>query len=458
LAPLSPTLSHPYHPAQELAAIDWAAQEQETALLLSRYLQFDTTNPPGQEAPAIEFLAEVLHERGFVPHIIEPAPGRANLIVRLSSQAGSAAPPCLLYAHADVVPADASRWSVPPFGGHMRDGFVWGRGALDDKSLGIIFLQVLTLLKTHLSPLQRDIILLIAADEEAHGRYGVGWLLDHHLDLIRAGYVWDEGGVGLRLRGEYLYNIAIAEKIPLTVKLVTYGTPGHAALPQTDNPQERLVRALSRLRQWERPARLVQPVIAMLQKLAHKQAFPKSFLFAWADRPWVWPLLRPLLETNTLFAPLIRNTMNLTMLRGGESSNVISAQAEARLDLRLLPGEDPLAVLADLRSLVADYKVSLEFEELPPHSELTPTDTEFYQALLETLGQLAPAGPVLPYLTPGATDSRYFRRAGMKAYGFMPMLLDSQELSRIHGVDERVSTANLRWGSQFVFETLRKLG
>jgi acetylornithine deacetylase/succinyl-diaminopimelate desuccinylase-like protein len=197
LAPLSPTLSHPYHPAQELAAIDWAAQEQETALLLSRYLQFDTTNPPGQEAPAIEFLAEVLHERGFVPHIIEPAPGRANLIVRLSSQAVSAAPPCLLYAHADVVPADASRWSVPPFGGHMRDGFVWGRGALDDKSLGIIFLQVLTLLKTHLSPLQRDIILLIAADEEAHGRYGVGWLLDHHLDLIRAGYVWDEGGVGL---------------------------------------------------------------------------------------------------------------------------------------------------------------------------------------------------------------------------------------------------------------------
>ena len=447
-------------PSNSAIAIDWAAVETESAQLLSRYLQFDTTNPPGNERAAVEFLAEVLRQRGFEPRLIESAPGRANLVTRLPGRKRSAGA-CLLYAHADVVPAAPTGWSVSPFGGQIQDGFVWGRGALDDKALGIIFLQTLTLLKQTAFPLERDVILLIAADEEVCGRYGVAWLLNYHPDLIRAEYVWDEGGLALQLDRQpshNLYGIAIAEKMALTVKVVARGTPGHAALPQPNNPQDRLLRALWRVRHWQRPPRLTPTVVALLKTLAFHQPFPRSFLFARADRPSIWPFLQPLLENDPFFAPLVRDTVNLTMLRGGESANVISAQAEAKLDIRLLPGEDPTAVLADLRSLIADSQVTVEAEDLPSPHLPTPIQTEFYTALSETLHDLAPAGLITPYLTPGATDSRFFRQAGMKAYGFMPMLLDNHELNRIHGIDERVSTANLRWGTQVVFETLRRLG
>jgi acetylornithine deacetylase/succinyl-diaminopimelate desuccinylase-like protein len=195
----------------------------------------------------------------------------------------------------------------------------------------------------------------------------------------------------------------------------------------------------------------------MLQMLASQQPFPRSVLFANAGRDWLWPLLRGVLESDPFFAPLIHNTVSLTVLRGGQSSNVIPAQAEAKLDIRLLPGEDFEAVLAGLRSIIADPKVTIEAEELPVEHPPTPTNTKFFRALEKTLQTAGPSGLVMPYMTPGATDSRFFRRAGMKAYGFLPMLLDAGELSRIHGIDERVSIANLSWGIQVVFDTLQKL-
>lgn len=439
--------------------IDWDAVETETASLLSRYLQFDTTNPPGNEGPAIEFLADILRERGFEPQIIYSAPHRANLIARLRTPGEVQAPPCLLYAHADVVPADAADWSVPPFSGDVKDGFVWGRGAIDDKGLGIIFLQALTLLKRSSIPLNRDIILLIAADEEACGDYGVAWLLDHHPDLIEAEYVWDEGGVGLRRSlgaYDYLYGIAVAEKGALGVKLIAHGTPGHASIPHADSAQDRLVRALMRIKRWRQPARLTRPVVEMLRDLAPGQTFPRSMLFAKADNGLLWPFLRRVLASDPFFDPLLHNTVNLTMLRAGQKSNVIPAQAEAKLDIRLLPGEDPSEILTDLQAIIGEPKISVEVEERPVPQEMTPSRTDFFQALGDILHAIAPPGLVVPYLTPGTTDSRFFRRAGMKAYGFVPMLLDNQELSRIHGVDERVSLANLRWGIKVVFETLRK--
>jgi acetylornithine deacetylase/succinyl-diaminopimelate desuccinylase-like protein len=366
----------------------------------------------------------------------------------------------LLYAHADVVPANAANWSVPPFAGQIKDGFVWGRGALDSKGLGIIFVQALTLLKHLAVHLNRDIILLIAADEEAGGNDGVAWLLDHHPDLFRVEYVWDEGGVGFRHSvgaHQHLYQIAVAEKGSLTVKLVAHGTPSHAAIPHPDNPQDRLVRALTQVKRWRQPVRLTGVVVQMLQALATSQSFPRSILFAHADKRLCRPFLYPFLENNPLFSALIRNTVSLTMLRGGQTSNVIPAQAEAKLDIRLLPGENPQAVLAAMRSVIADPKVMPEVEETPIVHAPSPVDTDFYCALAQALQTIGPPGLITPYLTPGTTDSRFFRRAGIKAYGFMPMLLDVQELARIHGVDERVATSNLCWGIQVVLETLLRL-
>ena len=455
--PISDIQSLITHFQLPISKIDWEATASEAAQLLSRYLQFDTTNPPGNEAPAIEFLAGVLRERGFTPQIIESAPGRANLIVRLPASPQAAAPPCLLYSHADVVPAEAADWSVPPFGGIIQDGFVWGRGALDNKGSGIIFLQALSLLKQQAISLSRDIILLVAADEEVAGDYGVAWLLKHHPHLIEAEYVWDEGGIGRRLPDRNIYYVALAEKVPLTIKLVAQGTPGHASIPSNRNPHHRLIQALTRVTRWESPVRLTDTVIQLLQALAPYQPFPQSLLFKYADKSLYWPLLRHWLDYNPFFLPLICNSINVTMLQGGQAGNVIPARSEALLDVRLLPDEEPQAFLAALRSIISDSNISVDVEAMPPGQSPTPADTPFYNALAQTIRTLDPQAQVVPYLTPGATDSRFFRAAGMKAYGFMPVLVTDRELSRIHGIDERISIDNLRRGIQLVFETLLKL-
>ncbi len=439
--------------------IDWEAVAAESAALLSRYLQFDTSNPPGNERPALDFLAQILQTRGFEPTIIQSAPHRANLVARLPATDTPQAAPCLLYTHADVVPANPADWTSPPFSGQITDGYVWGRGALDNKGQGIIFLQALSLLKRHNVPRHRDLILLVGADEEASSYYGAAWMLKHHPDLIKAEYVWDEGGVALHRpkTNEYIYHIAIAEKGVLTVKVTAHGQPGHASIPQFNSPPGRLVQALVRLRWWYHTVKLTEVPIKMLKILARRYSFPRSFFYAHADKMILHPILLRLLDNDPMFASIIRNTISLTMLNSGKISNVIPAHAEARLDIRLLPGENPEAVLAALRSLIADPQVTVEAIESPVMHQPSPDDSAFYRALQETLAAVGPPGLVIPYLTPGATDSRYFRAAGMKAYGFTPMILNPYELRRIHSIDERVSVDNLRWGIQLVFETLQKL-
>lgn len=438
--------------------IDWAAVETDAAQLLSRYLQFDTTNPPGNEAPAIEFIADTLRRRGFTPQIIHSAPGRANLVVRLKSHSDTGLAPCLLYSHADVVPAEAANWSHPPFGGQIQDGFIWGRGALDNKGLGVMFIQALTLLKQHAPPLKRDIILLVAADEETCGKYGALFMLNHHRHLIQAEYVWDEGGMALQQSGRVLYQIAVAEKSPLTITLTAYGTPGHASVPHKNNPHDRLVEGLYRIKRWSHSIRLVPAVVEMLQTLASSRPWPQSFLYAHANKPWAWPALKPLLKDDSFFSPLICNTVNLTMLQGGQAGNVIPGKTQATLDVRLLPGENPETFLARLRAIISDLYLEVKVvNDMPPPQIPTPSDTPFYKTLAHTLHHIDPPGQVIPYLSPGATDSRFFRAAGMKAYGFMPLLLNNTELAGIHGINERVSIANLGWGIKVVFETLKNL-
>lgn len=449
-----------YHlPVNHQDTIDWSTIEQESATLLSQYIQFDTTNPPGQEAIAIEFLADTLRQRGFEPKILLSAPGRANLVTRLPGK--NKQPPCLLYAHADVVSAEPADWNVPPFSGQIDQGFVWGRGALDCKGFGIILIQALTLLKQLVPPLDRDIILCIAADEEATSQYGVIWLLKHHWDLIKAEFVWDEGGFALQTKNDDeppLYAIGVTEKRPVALRLTARGTGGHSSIPCLDNPQDRLVRALHRLKQWSSQTRLTPTVINMLHALAPHQTSLQAKLFAQAHRPILWPWLRSILSHQPFFIPLIQNTLNLTMLHAGQGNNIIPSYAEARLDLRLLPDEDLATILKTFRNLINDRKVSLEVENAPPLRATSEVGTPFYNALMAVLPVIGPPGAIIPYMTPGATDSRFFREMGMQAYGFMPMLLTNQELQRIHGVDERVSTSNLRWGVQAVFETLRRLG
>jgi acetylornithine deacetylase/succinyl-diaminopimelate desuccinylase-like protein len=396
-----------------------------------------------------------LRNFGLEPTIFEPAPNRANLVVRLPASQATAAP-CLLYSHADVVPADASVWTFSPFSGQIEDGFVWGRGALDDKGLGIIFLQTIGLLQRYAPPTNRDIVLVIAADEELCGEFGAAWLLENHPDLLQAEFVWDEGGLGLLPQaGPPLFGIAIAEKSALTIQLKARGQSSHAAIPNNANAQHRLVRGLYRIQQWKQSVQINGIVESILAVLAPTMPFPQKLIYRHPN--WFYPLLSRWLRHDSFLGPLVTNSVTLTQLEGGQANNVVPAQTEARLDVRLLPDQSPDKFLHQLQTVIDDPAVTILPMTATPPQATSPIDTPFYRALTQTLHRREPAALITPYLTPGATDSRFFRAAGMKAYGFMPMLLNNRELSRIHSTDERVSIENLRWGMQVVFETLVEL-
>lgn len=255
---------------------------------------------------------------------------------------------------------------------------------------------------------------------------------------------------------QVLYAVAVAEKASMGIKLVARGRPGHASVPHGNQAPDRLVRALSRLQRWQPPARPTEAVAELLRRMAPTRPRTQAWFMRRAEQPLVWSLLKSALARDPFLAAMTRTTVSLTILQAGTKSNVIPAQSEAVLDIRLLPGQQPESVLAELRQLIDDDQVTVEPFETPTVHAPTPFDTPFFRALADTVQALGPAGIVTPLLSPGATDSRYFRQAGMKSYGFVPVIADNDELSRIHGIDERLSTANLRWGTQVVYETIRR--
>ena len=299
-------------------------------------------------------------------------------------------------------------------------------------------------------------MLVIAADEELCGEFGAAWLLENHPELLQAEFVWDEGGFGLLPQaGPVLFGIAIAEKSALTVQLKARGQSSHAAVPNNANAQHRLVRSLYRIQQWKQPVQINGIVESMLAVLAPTMPFPQKLFYRYPN--WFYPILTRWLSHDSFFGPLVTNSIALTRLKGGQANNVVPAQAEARLDVRLLPDQSPDTFLRQLQTVIDDPAVTVLPVTVTPPQATSPVDTPFYRALAKTLHRREPAALITPYLTPGATDSRFFRAAGMKAYGFMPMLLSNRELGRIHSADERVSIENLRWGMQVVSETLLEL-
>ena len=437
--------------------IDWQAAGEEATQLLRRYVQIDTTNPPGNERAAAEFLAEVLRQRHLEPRLYESAPGRANLVARLRGEGERG--PVLLLHHMDVVPADAEAWSRDPFGGEVGDGYLYGRGAIDVKSLGVMQIVALDLLRRSGRPLKRDVVLMAVADEEMAGRHGTGWMVDHHWDEIRPEVVWDEGGFGLSgVVGDGLvFYAAVAEKQVLWPQLVAHGEPGLASVPRGNNPVDQLTRALERIRAHPQPSRLTPVSREMFKRLAVAAGFPRSFLLRHIDHPLVWPLSSRVLARQPETNAMIRNLVTPTQLRAGSKENVIPQRATAGLDVRLLPDEDVDAFLAGLRRTIADDRVEIELDQRPIRSSVSPFENEFFSALERVLRRTVPGCVVVPTQTPGGTDSRFFRQRGVAAYGLIPIAIDQGELNRMHGIDERISLDNLRLGTRVVYEVLQEL-
>jgi acetylornithine deacetylase/succinyl-diaminopimelate desuccinylase-like protein len=436
--------------------IDWQSIGDEAARLLRRYIQIDTTNPPGNERRAAEFLAGLLETRGIAHAVHESAPGRANIVARLPGEGDGGA--LVLLHHMDVVPADPDRWSCAPFRGEVRDGHVWGRGAIDMKGAGIMHLLALDLLQREDARRARDIVYLAVSDEEMGGEYGTQWVLDHlGAGLMPVWAVWDEGGFGLRdfFGPTPVFTVAVAEKQVLWLRLVAEGEPGHGGLPHDDNANDTLVRALDRLVAYETPLRVHAITDAMFKRIASTLPFPQSWLLRHLDTRWGLALARGALTSEKTINAMLRNTLSLTGLRAGGKANVIPERAEAVLDVRLLPGEDPDAFISSLAGVIADERVRIEVVQCPEPSTVSALEHPLFRAMADATARLVPDSVTVPMLTPGATDAAFFRRRGIDTYGMFPAIITPEELAGLHGIDERISIDNLRFGTRLVYEVLR---
>ena len=438
---------------------DWRALGDEVTALLSQYIRINTTNPPGNEIMAARWLADVLRRDGIEARVFEPAPGKANLYARLAGD-GSARPVILLN-HMDVVLASPEYWTVDPFSGLIKDGYIWGRGALDMKGEAIAQLMTMLVLKRAHVPLKRDVILLATSDEEIGAGVGAAWIVEHQADLIRnAEFLLNEGGL-TRSDGhggvEY-YGIGTTEKSPFWLDAIARGTAGHGSRPTPDNPVHRLVRALNKIAAWRTPLTVTPTVDRSFRDLSTIE--PDSTL-----RSWLGDVRSALRDSNAVrtitadltYNALLRNTISITGLKGSDKTNVIPPIATAALDVRLLPGQDPAAFLADLVRVVGDSAVT--FRPQGPNWPATesPTETEMFRAITAVAHARHPNALVTTLMLPGFTDSHYFRRLGIASYGLGPFPLSQGDSRGVHGNDERVGLDALRFGVRFYYDVVSRV-
>ncbi len=436
--------------------IDWTALGDETVDLLRRYLMIDTTNPPGNETAGVRFLAEVLARDGIESETIEAAPGRGSLRARLAGDGSLGG--IVLHHHIDVVYADRRYWTVDPFGGVIADGYLYGRGAIDMKSTGILQLAAILALKRARVPLKRDLVFLATADEEAGSEFGAQFIANQRRDwLAGTEYAMSELTAihtDPKLKAP-LGAIVISEKTGLALVLTARGEPGHGSMPWPDTAPNRLVRALNRLLEAERPTRVLPEVQEFFSSVATLMSPEDSAGYDDLARSLREQEFRSRFLSNRQWAAMVRTTFAVTMLRGSEKSNVIPPEATAQIDCRMLAGDDPEEIAAWVRGAIADEHVQVTIAREPKIPNLSPPDTELYKAMADALRRRAPGVVVAPMILVAFTDSWVFRRCGLHAYGFSPFVIDEGELQRIHGNDERISLENLREGVRVYAEMLR---
>jgi acetylornithine deacetylase/succinyl-diaminopimelate desuccinylase-like protein len=447
------------HPA--LGEVDWDKAGREVVELLRELLRFDTTNPPGNEAPCVAFLAERLRADGVEPEVLAPAPGRANLVARVRGD--GSAPPLLLNGHVDVVAAEADRWRHPPFAGEVHDGAVWGRGAVDMKHMVAMSAVVVGLMARLGVPLRRDLLLAAVADEEAGCAAGSAWLVDHHPDKVRAEYALGEvGGATFYLGGRPLYPIQVAEKGICWLRATATGATGHGSIPRDDNAVVRLAEFLARVGRRRLPlhpspeARRFVEALAAVQGRAGRTVLPLLLRPRWsglvADRA-----VRDRGAARVLNA-VLRNTATPTVVRAGHKTNVIPGRAEAELDGRIAVGSSEAELLAELRSL-AGPGIELELV-MPSHPPtVSPVGTELFAILAGVVAEHHPGAMAVPSVIPGFTDAKYWSRLGTHCYGFAPVRLEPEDGdfgALFHGDDERVPVAGLQAGLRMLADAVAR--
>ncbi len=432
---------------------NWDLLRGEITKLLQDLIRINTTNPPGNELGAAIYLRDFLQREGIASTIYEAEPGRANLVARLPGS--GTGKPLILLGHTDVVTADPGSWRYDPFAGTVADEFIWGRGALDMKGMLAMEVMALVLLKRAGITPPRETILLAVADEEAGGTMGMGWLIEQDIPgLKEAEYVINEGGVGMVSAGIPVFSCQSAEKGLLWVKLSFPGRPGHASMPADDNAILKMAKVLQRIIGFKRPITLCETTRIYLKELANLQGLSLAGQTA-LDYSLKLFAARHLQAERSIQA-MLYHTISPTIVRAGTKANVLPDKCELTLDCRLLPGETPGHFLEEIQKHVNDPAVEYEIIQAADPTESSP-HTPLFATIANVLRQEMPQSLLVPSLTPTATDSRFFRYRGIAAYGFMPVLISEEELQRMHGIDERLSLANLEQGTRVLYEVLRQL-
>jgi acetylornithine deacetylase/succinyl-diaminopimelate desuccinylase-like protein len=437
--------------------MDLTPQTPQTTRLLQDLLRFDSTNPPGNETPCIDFIARTLASEGIDSTVIESAPGRGNLVARLKGD--GSLPPILLFGHVDVVPAEADKWQRPPFSGDLHDGIIWGRGATDMKQMVAMEMTTLLQLKREGANLKRDVIFMANADEETGGLMGAGFMVQNHPDLIRAEYALTEGGASsIELEGRSFFVCSTGEKGSARFTLRGRGRPGHASQPHMENAILPLAIALQRIIETPLPLHLTRTTRAHVEALASGVSSGTAEMLralldaethadAMAELPLAEPVKRRL---NAIF----RNTATPTILQAGSKINVIPAEAIAQVDCRVLPGATPESIAAEVRAVVGD-RVEVEFGRFNPGQESDPA-SPLFETIKQCVGARVPGSMVVPGLIAGGTDARHVNKLGIKTYGFIPARYEGPSMTGLaHAHDERISVANLMFGTQVIYDVVR---
>ncbi len=425
----------------------------EASRRLQQYLRIDTTNPPGNESEAVAFFADIFEREGIAYQIVTPEPGRGSILARL---AGGPAPGIVLLHHMDVVPADPRFWKHDPLSGTWENGYLNGRGALDTKGLGIMHLEAFLALARFGAPLERDVVFLATADEEAGGRLGTGWIVRNRPDLLEGvGFVLNEGGAGRTLGNRVAFSVEVTQKVPMWLRLTAVGPAGHGSSPSTRSAATDLIEALERLRRDPFVPRIVPAVgdyfrdLAALEAAAAELADPEGLIAA-PDR------LAALHRTNPMLHALTRNTCAVTKLKASSKINVVAPAATAELDCRLLPDQSPRAFIRELRQRLDQPSISIDvLMSFPP--AVSSTDTDLFRAIETVTARRFPGSTVLPAVTAGFTDSHFFRDLGIVAYGFSPAVIPAGDQGGVHGNNERISVRNVERGWRTMLDLLETI-
>ena len=422
--------------------------------LLSEFVSIDTINPPGNESRAVDFYAKIFEREGIEYFTGESAPGRGNIWARIK---GGNLPALILLQHTDVVPASKDYWETDPMVAEIRDGYLYGRGVIDMKGAGISHLVSFIRLHRENKKLNRDLVFIATADEEAGGSYGAGWMIENHPEVFKgAGYLINEGGSGLKIDTETVFSIEVMQKVPVWLRLIATDEPGHGSSPRTTSSVSRIVHALNLVRENPFPARIIPAVDTYLKSLSLNMTGQYAQAFADIKTAIKQDDFLPKLQNfSPSYHALTRDTCSLTMLKGSQKINVVPPIAQAEVDCRMLPDRSSDEFIQDFKNLVkpAGVKVELVLAFAPAVSS---TESELFQHIKSMTASMHPGSRVAPAVSTGFTDSHFTRELGIDSYGFNPIIFDPNDFSGVHGNNERVKVSSYLQGTEDLHQIVRQ--